>query len=405
MRIIGITHRVKRTADGEARPTIIAIKDGNDIKRYELETETDELDFLLGKFPTSWRKAEEGEDLSGFIAHHIKEGKSGTKVPATYDGYKSGDVVVMPLGGSGDAFAFALSRRGEEIDAHVHRLPSYILKDKRGDGDKDGDAELLITLFFESPALFYGVTPRERDIILVREQWRARDSAQYARKACEQRLRQRAIGRIFLSDEGRYPEGTIEDAYEAIKANDRVLQNLYVAEKDEEKLLAEYVSRIPVYTVLSEVEGCGPILAARLIAAIGDINRFASDAKLKAYCGVHVKRGGKHDGVLKEKEFPRQRTGERCNWNGEARQALYLLVDQFVKRPDSVWGKKLREYKEKFRAIHPEEVVNGKKRYGKGHIHKMAIWRTATKFTEWLYSEWRRLEKAQSAPMQDRKAA
>ena len=58
-----------------------------------------------------------------------------------------------------------------------------------------------------------------------------------------------------------------------------------------------------------------------------------------------------------------------------------------------MWGKKLREYKVKLREKHPEVVeVGGKKRYTDGHIHKMALWRTITKFAEWLYNEWWKLE-------------
>ena len=88
-----------------------------------------------------------------------------------------------------------------------------------------------------------------------------------------------------------------------------------------------------------------------------------------------------------------------------------------------MWGKKLLEYKEKFRKTHPlvevyvTKTVGGKTvrevmgsydpsetrpkhlksatmktRYTNIHIHKMAYWRTATKFAEWLYKEWWALE-------------
>ncbi len=45
--------------------------------------------------------------------------------------------------------------------------------------------------------------------------------------------------------------------------------------------------------------------------------------------------------------------------------------------------------------VHPEvvETEAGKKRYTKGHIHKMAVQRTLTKFVEWLWREWWKLEK------------
>ena len=98
--------------------------------------------------------------------------------------------------------------------------------------------------------------------------------------------------------------------------------------------------------------------------------------------------------------FPRRRSGAVSNWNPGVRQAFFLLCDQFVKRPGSVWGKKLREVKAAIRSRHPEVVlVNGKKRYTDGHTHKMAIWRTATKFTEWLYRKWTKLEAQEPQPV------
>ena len=57
------------------------------------------------------------------------------------------------------------------------------------------------------------------------------------------------------------------------------------------------------------------------------------------------------------------------------------------------------------------KVTGGKdktiKRYTKGHIHKMAIWRSLTRFVESLHREWWKLERsaAESAPEKERKAA
>jgi hypothetical protein len=81
------------------------------------------------------------------------------------------------------------------------------------------------------------------------------------------------------------------------------------------------------------------------------------------------------------------------NWSPAARQAMYLLAEQWVKRPDSFWGRKLKENKARLRVIHPEILeVEGKKRYTDGHIHKMACWRTATQFVRKLANDWIKLE-------------
>jgi hypothetical protein len=83
-----------------------------------------------------------------------------------------------------------------------------------------------------------------------------------------------------------------------------------------------------------------------------------------------------------------------ANWSPNSRQALYLLGDQFNRRPDSEWGSKLLRYKRNLREKHPEVVVgeNGAKKYTDGHILKMALWRARSRFAEWLWKKWTALE-------------
>jgi transposase len=207
-----------------------------------------------------------------------------------------------------------------------------------------------------------------------------------ARIACEQRLRRQLIGKVFCQQDGLYPEGSIEVMFDQAKANDTILQSLLAEEKRREKELLKATEALDVYNALFKpIEGCGYLIAARIIAAVIDIRRFKSSAQLKAFCGVHV---------LADGQLPRRRHGQVANWNPTTRQALYLLAEQFNRRPNSIWGKKLLTIKEKIRQVHPKvEMVNGKRCYSKGHIHKMALWRTVTKFVEWLWREWWRLEK------------
>ncbi|TSC83961.1 MAG: hypothetical protein G01um101413_764 [Parcubacteria group bacterium Gr01-1014_13] len=420
MRHIGIQHRRKKTAAGEARPTrVCIIGEDKNVTEYELEDEMSELDFVHGIFPTQFRAVEDSDDIATFKPNHIKWRKAKKderveeipenrrrmdgkicmvldKVPAAYDGLQSGDVVGMVLGGSGDRFAFALSKRGEKVGASVYRLPSFALKEWREtlDKEKEDDADLLAQLVCDSQSDFYLVNRRERSLIQLGQAYRDRMDAMKARMGCEQRIRQNLVGLVFCSEEGQYPQGTIEVLYEQAKSNDKILAGYVAEEKERDKNLAKILGQINIYEELFEpIEGVGPAIAARLIVAIGDIRRFATDAKLKAYLGVHVMNGGKYGDRPTNKQFVRRRAGEVANWQEDGRQALYLLVDQFNRRADSVWGKKLREIKARLREKHPEVVeVEGKKRYTDGHIHKMALWRTATKFTQWLWKQWTRLE-------------
>lgn len=416
MRYIGIQHRVKKTADEESRPTLVAIVgDGNKPTLYSLETEQDEFDFLHGCFATSFRDVAEGDDLLTFSAHHIKwrslkegedsasiptdrirteEGKLETvaKVPASFDGLSEGDFVSMVLGGSGDYFAYALARKAEIIGAEVHRVPPFLLKHERGEGLKTDDALLLANLLRDKSSLFYKVKQRDLDLIKVRIKVNDRRNTQRDRIACAHRVRMRSIGEIFCSEEGLYPQGQFEKIAQDFVANSAVLNALVEEEKRVTQALTMAVENLDVYTeIFKGIEGVGPAIAGPIIAYITDIRRFSTDAKLKAYCGVHVMPDG---------TFPRRRRGVIANWPGGLRQAVYLFGMQCVRRKDSEWGKYYRLSKLRLREKHPEPIVeNGKKRYTNGHIHKMAIWRTLTRFIEWLFTRWWELEnKANKGP-------
>jgi len=424
-RIIGIRHRRKKTREGEARPTMVAIKSDDVIHQLELEDDTAELDFLMGRLPIEWRDVLESDNITNISPHHCKwrkakkgefddkplpkftrktVGKKGlpvlevlVKIPISYDGICGGDEVAMVLGGSGDRFAAALSRRGEDIGAEVFRIPPYSLAYNRVGNDKESDHIQLVNLLESRRYLFYGVRQRDRHLIRVKEALSARQDALKQRIACEQRILQSLVGKIFLNEEGCYPEGVIEARYDEAKANDVILQALIKEEERRNKELANAVEAVEVWQMIFEsIEGVGPRLAAGIIAPIGDIRRFIAPngaARLKKFCGVHV---------MKDGRFPRRRAGELANWSPSARQALYLLADQFNRRPNSHWGQKLLQYKLTLREKHPEpiemEVSDGNggkkkmKRYTNGHIHKMALWRTLTRFVERLYKDWVAIE-------------
>ena len=425
-RLIGLQHRVKKTAKGEARPTILALLSLNGrFQKVELETEQEELDFLLrrGDFEDS--------------------------------GYQKGDRVVTILGGSGNAFIHALSRHGEDIGAEVHRVPGYRLKELRDScadwgatillldvlEDSDGppsDAMLLIHLWHTNAKLFYHCGPRDREQMLLAIRRREHREAQQERIKAGNRLCARAIGKCFYSEENRYPEGALEEMAEREKTSDALCLALLAEEFQRKKELDRTYRHSYLHPLLSQVTGIGGSIAGDIVATIGDIRRFRSASALKAFAGVHVLGADGRpmpkgtDPRKVEGKFARRRVNQLSNWNPQLHQALFQLGDQFNRRPDSLWGKKLIENKKKLREKHPftEVVVRdkdglvtavyplkpeqferkgkhyrilldsgeyveavGTQRYYDGHIHKMAIWRTLSQFVEWLYGEWSRYDK------------
>jgi hypothetical protein len=419
-RVVAIAHRVKAIVRDdvviEARPTKVLITESDGTTQsLALETERDEIDLVYGIFPTKWRDAEQGEDLSSFKPHHIKPRKDKpTKVPCVYEGLKAGDTILSILGGSGDGLAFAISRHGIAGGWKLFRLPPHILKDMRGDAPYDAkdrfETELatLVTLWQYSPKLFYESDVADRERILVTESFRTFKDAQRERIKCQQRLRQRSIGKQFRTENGGFPEGNITDWFDAEKASDPILSLLEKEEGMEKRKLEKALKGARVWQVIGGVEGIGPSVAGPIVAAIGDIRRFATEAKFMAFCGVHcLKQDGTKfapDEARKEGDaiMARRRAGgQKNNWNPMVRQALYLFSDQFsIYRPDSVWGQRFLENKKFYREKHPEviEVADGKKRYYDGHIHNLAKWKTLREFVKWLYAEWKDVEAKRNTP-------
>ncbi|MEI6288671.1 MAG: transposase [bacterium] len=423
-RVIGIVHRVKQTAEQESHPTMLCVMAEKKVC-HSLETETDELDFLLGRFPIKFRKVVPTDNLSKFKPHQIKwkkvtdeadfdavadiqgnerivnpqfikkDGKLtyvADKVPIAFDGLHAGDTVVMCLGGSGDRFAYALARHGQDIGAEVYRLAPKHLKANRVNDDKSHDHELLVRIYLENSELFQEATPAELSLIRIRELFDQRMDSMKARIECEQRLCQRLVGKIFLNTEGKYPEGAVEDMFDAEKANDKILQSLIAEEESRNRELSKEVSAHPLFVaVFDDIEGFGIRIAAPLIAFIGNILRFESVASFKQYCGVAPDATG---------HFQRKRRDSAMRYRPEIRQALFLFADQMNRRPNSTWGRVFMEEKTRLRAKYPDEVIENRpdpknlekiksvKMYTNGHIHNKARWHALGRFCEWLYGEW-----------------
>src|SRR4029077_2874828 len=92
--------------------------------------------------------------------------------------------------------------------------------------DTSGDHILLAKLLHGKPQLFEALSDRDRDLITMREAWRALEESMKARMAAGARLRQLYIGRIFTDPQGLYPEGGIEKRYDEVKSNDVILNIL-----------------------------------------------------------------------------------------------------------------------------------------------------------------------------------
>ncbi|MFZ2151697.1 MAG: transposase, partial [Minisyncoccia bacterium] len=342
------------------------------------------------------------DKVENFKPWHVKwKGKGEDRVinqiPATYEGLRRNDTVLMQLGGSGDRLASAMARTLMPIGGMVCRVPPHVTKTRKGDRDMN-DNDVLLELWEQDSDAFYIVDEPELRRIAVREAFDNRREAQLARMGCQQRLLQREIGKIFIGGLLKR-EIALVDSFDALHANSPILDALIKEEAVATRLLEQAVKASRPWALFEPIEGVGPAIAGALIASIGDVKRFPTYQKLMAFCGIHpLTRDGQKfgQGAVRENGdsiFPRRRRNQVSNWNQPAKQALYLLGDQINRRPESYWGAKLIENKASLRVAHPEVVIqDGKKRYTNGHIHKMAIWKTLRQFVRWMYRAWMNLE-------------
>jgi len=396
-RYIGIVPRVKKTKEGEARPTLVAIMSEPGMIELELESDRAEIDFVWGMHPVAWRPVTPEDNLASFQKHHIRYRKAGegedtslwnpnhilrdsegnpadplmlaNKVPTHFIGLAAGDRVGMMLGGSGNALANALTTRGERIGAEVYRIPPFAFKDYRDrhltetsvDGtvtEIEGDNRLLAILVRTDVKSFYLTRTRDRKMLAVAKTLQNRIDAMKNRIAAEQRLNQRLRQEPYYRDLDTYPEGDLEAMYADRLDHDAILQGMKAVELAMEEDLYAAVEATHLYRVIhDEIKGFGPKIGSRLLGIILDIRRFRTPAQLKKYLGVDVR---PIDDAHSEPWFPVRQSGVTANWQDEGRKALYLLVkEQFVRQTDTTeWGARFLKQKDEYKRRHPNIVLS-----------------------------------------------
>lgn len=448
-RFVGLRPRIKQTMEGEARPTQVVVIDAKTggIKTYNLDTEEDEYDFIVhGKWPVKgkFRDVKDGEDLSHVLPHHIvkddpkaaeRKGRAvkPDQVPVAYDGLTEGDAVAMCLGGlSADILALSICRHGKKRGFSGFQIPSFRLKELRGEASKDDDATLLATLLRDHPEHFREISDLDQEVVDARIAATRRGDLLEIRMVLAQQSRSAFLHTAFCTEAGGVSDLGLGKALEQAEKNDIVLSAIHTQEKVLERTCAKACERLPIYTeVLSPQKGIGPLTSVVIIGTIGDILRFPSVGQFKSYCGLHVEKNGR---------FPRQRRGERSAWSRKLRQVCFNIGESFNKFPDGFWGARLRENKAMYQARHPHPIlrevsgfkkvgvksepvftgrefplvpgaytlkagvyhltlsdgatadVKGVQKYTPAHIQRMAVWRTVTEFAEWLYWRWTNME-------------
>lgn len=151
------------------------------------------------------------------------------------------------------------------------------------------------------------------------------------------------------------------------------------------------LKKIPIYTeFLENVYGCGPIVAAYLIANI-DIHKSLKPSSLRKYCGMAVTNG----------QLDRPTLGVKLEYNAGLRMRLFQMFSSMwrVGVGNDQTSKYLTIWQDyKHRRLNSSRVINGKIEVrghmisAAGHAHSYGWHKAADVFVMDLYMIWRALE-------------
>ncbi len=394
-RTVSLKHRTKKTAKGEARPTLVglALTQTADTGTIELEDSLAELDYVHGKFPVSWRTVVIGENLSEVQPHHIRFRKPSeneslesalavwpreslqieakgrgtkrtetltgipTEVPKDFTGLQPNDTIVSMFGGSGSSLMIAVLNKAHEIGAQVllvspHNVKAFRDSEHREKGD---DHTLLLELWHKSPELFHEIHPSDVQTWEVMARWDFVEEAMRQRLRLIQRATKRAEHEVFARNE--YLGSKLAQEILTAKMANNTVADVLAEEKECQQALEEAIENDPLYQGLfGDVRGCGPRFYGKVLSAVRDIRRFPRSAPgaFLLYSGFAIV---KHNGKPTIQRF---RLGVENNNPGtpEIKQAVWLLVSmQFVYQKDSPWGVRLREIRDEMTAKRPNALL------------------------------------------------
>ncbi|SFU94871.1 transposase [Alicyclobacillus macrosporangiidus] len=133
--------------------------------------------------------------------------------------------------------------------------------------------------------------------------------------------------------------------------------------------MADAVQKHPQWPWLESVRGVGPVLAALMMAEIGDVTRFRSIPALWRYAGLAVKEG----------KAERRQRGVATAYNPRLKTTMYLVGTRMIMHRSSY-----REVYDRYR-----DVYDGRG-WVKAHAHLAAMRQMEKRFLADLWRQGRR---------------
>ncbi|MBI4121225.1 MAG: transposase [Parcubacteria group bacterium] len=343
--------------------------------------------------------------------------------------------IISIMGGPGEPFLIGLADR----NFSVQRIPVFRLQQATGLEPKaspEDRASALQNAWETHPELFYAVRGLDPNIVIARQHARQRLAEQEDRKRATLRIHSalrdfaqvlpaEAAALVKLLDEGlkdlfKKPalRAEIEQEFQRIRSLTHLTSaqkalilsiQLYQSpesvlgpKRDEERheaAIIRLLEKTSIWNVLREeganiprCMGMGPALAGSIISEIGDIRRFPSPGKLRAYAKFHLKDG----------KFPHPKKGEVDSGNRSLRRVVWFWSIDQVERYDHVWRNLYHWRLAHELRVHPVVVPREVKRKGGGtsivydftlaHLHSRTARWVGSKFLEYLWGLWMTLE-------------
>lgn len=192
----------------------------------------------------------------------------------------------------------------------------------------------------------------------------------------------------------------LKEQNEDITVMEYYFTKFYVLEKEVKRDIGKIVHKDPMWKkYFKGVKGIGEIFAGAILATI-DITKADHASSVWKYCGLDVAEDGLARSRRKEHLVPKTYVDK----NGKEKETVGITFNPFLKKTCWLIGKSFIKVKGKYRNIYdsskeyyqkkfPQEmVVDGHKKYTKGHIDAMARRRTVKLFLSEMWATWREQE-------------
>lgn len=213
----------------------------------------------------------------------------------------AGDELFLMMGSTNAAVALGAVRRGVSVHQISYARAITFLAGEEGVEEESGKkrikSEHVLQIASGKPGLFYSAFRHQLEVLEITSAWEALSRAMKARMNYANEVRshlQRQAVISGLSIDVKELDAQIEAQVGRPDPQDPFMQAFLSREKQRGNELDSVMRHSELYkAVFGPIRGIGPRIAARIIAEVGNIDRFKTAQDLSRYGGFEPTREGK----------------------------------------------------------------------------------------------------------------